>query len=192
MAKYYRIDLNDITIENNSFSFDATVGTDLRLQIVGSWDTVLQYQYDIIKNRLITMSRADPLYSNEDYDRDYDYMEYYMALDGVNISDWLDTNPPLPNSLKTLPKETQVFIIQDRIAFCKDLRPVLTKYEEGLRWNIIVKDGGGTKTSAVIQPGGWFRDQADDYSFVFLSTKEYVGFDDLPYTRLIVRLNNAS
>ena len=192
MVKYYRIDLNDITIENNSFSFDATVGTDLQLQVIGSWDTVLQYQYDIIKNRLTTMSKADPLYSNEDYNRDYDYMEYYMALDGVNISDWLDTNPPLPNSLKTLPKETQIFIIQDRIALCKDLQPILTKYEEGLRWNIIVRDGKGTKTSAVIQPGGWFRNQADDYSFVFLSTKEYVGFDDLPWTRLIVRLNNAS
>lgn len=192
MVKYYRIDLNDVTIENNSFSFDATVGTDLQLQVIGSWDTVLQYQYDIIKNRLMTMSKADPLYSNENYNRDYDYMEYYMALNGVTISNWLDTNPPLPNSLKTLPKETQIFIIQDRITFCKDLQPILTKYEEGLRWNIIVRDGKGTRTSAVIQPGGWFRNQADDYSFVFLSTKEYVGFDDLPYTRLIVRLNNAS
>ena len=190
--EYYLINLDDISIENNSFSFSATVGTGLQLQVAGSWDTVLQYQYDTIKNRLATMSRADPLYSNEDYNRDYDYIAYYMALDGVNISNWLDTNPPIPNSLKTLHKETQIVKIRDRITFCKDLQPILTKYEEGLRWNIVVKDNNGVETSAVIQPGGWFRNQADDYSFVFLSTKEYVGFNDLPYTGLIVRLNNAS
>lgn len=191
MAEYYRINLDNISIENNSFSFSATVGTGLQLQIEGSWDTVLQYQYDIIKNRLVTMAKADPLYDEGDYARDYDYMDYYMALDGVNLSDWLDTNPPIPNSLKTLTKETQIYILQDRIAFCKELQPVLIKYEEGLRWNVVIKDSNGVKTSAVVQPGGWFRNQADDYSFVFTSTKDHVGYDDLPYTRMIVRLNNG-
>lgn len=191
MAKYYTLILDDIDIADDTFSFDMSVTPQVQLQVTGHWDTVLQYQYDVIKKQLIAMAKADPLNDNGEYIRDYDYIDYYMALVGVNLENWLVSNPVIPNDIKNAPLATQIFILQERIAFCQDLQPILQKYEEGLRWNVNVTDSNGITTAAVIQPGGWFRNQADDYSFSFLSTKSHVGIDDLPYVTMVVRINNG-
>lgn len=190
MSKYYQVALKDVVVVDNAFSFNVTI-QGIQFQVTGSWDTVLQYQYNIIKNRLIDMSKSQPLYKDKTYNRIYDYIDYYTSLDPYGLNEWLDTSPALPLDIINLPRATQISVLQDRISFSNDLKPILVKYEEGLRWNVIVKDSNNIKTSAVIQPGGWFRNQADDYSFAFLSTKEYVGIDDLPYTVFIVEMKNG-
>ena len=190
MSTYYKIPLEGINITGTSFFFTCIAG-ELKLQITGSWDTVLQYQYDLIQSRLKRMANSQPLKEADSYNRDYDYIEYYDVLYGTDLSAWLATSPVLPLDIVNLPPSSQLQILQDRITLCHGLKPVIEKYKEGLRWNVVVEDEQGVKTSAVIQPGGWFRNQANDYSFIFLSTKEYIGKDDLPYVYLFVEIKDV-
>lgn len=196
MNSYYQFEMGQVEISEGSFYFYLNVGTDLQLQIKGAWDSVLQYQYDIIKEGLRTRAESQPLLlPNGELSRDYDYIQYYLPFTDpdFNFEEWWegDRAEGVPFDVSRMELTQAQYIMNQRAGFCKELAPIIQKYKEGLRWNVLVEDNNGERTSAVIQPGGWFRNQALDYSFKFISEKPAIGIDDIPYVTMIIEVKDG-
>lgn len=196
MSTYYKFDMGQAEVNEGTFYFYLNVGTDLQLQIRGAWDNVLQYQYDIIKEGLRTRSSSQPLLlPNGELLRTYDYIQYYLPFTDpeFDFEEWWngDKSEGVPFDVSRMELTQAQYLINQRAGFCKELFPIVQKYKEGLRWNVLVEDNNGGRTSAVIQPGGWFRNQALNYSFKFISEKASIGVSDLPYVTMIIEVKDG-
>lgn len=196
MSTYYKFDMGQAEVNEGTFYFYLNVGTDLQLQIRGAWDKVLQYQYDIIEEGLKTRSSSQPLLlPNGELLRTYDYIQYYLPFTDpeFNFEEWWNGDKPegVPFDVSRMELTQAQYLMNQRAEFCKELSPIIQKYREGLRWDILIEDNKGERTSAVIQPGGWFRNQMLDYSFKFISEKASIGVDDLSYVTMIIEVKDG-
>lgn len=193
MSQLYEIKLDQLTVDSDNFSFESDIGDSFSITVSAQWDTVLQYQYDLIEDGLKTKAYSLPLIKKGEMIRDYDYLEYYLqfASEDFNWIEWWATTDTKPFDVRSMGLAQARYLIKERAGFCKELRPIVTKYEEGLRWNITVEDTYGGTSTAVIQPGGWFKNQDFNYSYRFVSEKARIGHDDIPYVRMIVEDKNA-
>lgn len=144
------------------------------------WAFTAEEQLNDIYRVFTERSMNDPLViNNNTLDREYDYYTYYMDLVNKDLNTWLDTNPILPRSLMNLTKTRQVNVLNTRIAEVRQLQPIISQYLEILRWQCVVTSTGTEKTISVVEPGGWFRNGNNVYSFRFVSDKERIGKEDL-------------
>ena len=179
-------DTNDTTIINN-----IRVGNEV-VRFRFQWAIVSEEQYNIIQNYLNTKTRSDPLDNDGVYSYDYDYMAYYLALSGKSeqeLNDWLDTDPVLPHTIEVASRDSQLLMLQKRIAACETLDPVVKQYREVLRWQFqaIYKD---QITVGYIEPGGWYRNQDPELSFRFVSDLAYIGRKDFGNVSIEFEVNN--
>lgn len=179
-------DTNDTTIVNN-----IRVGNEV-VRFRFQWAIVSEEQYNIIQNYLNTKTRSDPLDNDGVYSYDYDYMAYYLALSGKSeqeLNDWLDTDPVLPHTITVANRDSQLLMLQKRIADCEALDPVIKQYREVLRWQFqaTYKD---QITVGYIEPGGWYRNQDPELSFRFVSDLAYIGRKDFGNVSIEFEVNN--
>lgn len=144
------------------------------------WAIASQEQLDMILRYIERMANSDPIVrSGHEYDRSYNYVLYYTDLAGVDLDTWLDSNPDLPKSLIGKSRDIQKTALYERISEMSALLPTINQYLEVLRWQVKVTTDGTHQTIAVVEPGGWFRNQDNTYAFRFMSEKAYIGREDL-------------
>lgn len=198
MSTYYQTKFSEMEAVTDDFYFITDITPALQLSVTGAWDTTLQYQYDIIMEKLYQMQQSQPLKKDNILLRAYDYVEYYTGKNGPSedFSYWWNhwANLPyykdvgIPFDVRNMNEATARNFLASRIELCMGLKPILKRYRDGLRWNLIVEDNRGGRTSAVLQPGGWFKNSALDYSFKFVSDKEHIGHDDLAQVIMITEV----
>lgn len=144
------------------------------------WAIASDEQYSMIMKQFAQYAQSDPLIMPDgSSNRTYSYLLYYYDLSKVNLNEFLD-NPKsvLPMSIKGHPRYFQLSQLQKRITVCVNMMPIVSQYIEVLRWQARVKCNNEV-TIAVVQPGGWYRNQDDLFSFRFVSDLSYIGKDDL-------------
>lgn len=157
-----------------------------------TWSVANQEQYDKLVAINKTSAFKDPIEKNGTYDRDYDYMAYYLGLQGVDLTEYINQGGLIPVSLRSQPLFKQIELIEDRIQVCVNLSNMFSQYKECMRWQVKVTTETGDITVAVVQPGGWFRNQDNTYSFRFTSDRDYIGRDDLKYVTIEVEVYGVS
>lgn len=156
-----------------------TVGSKT-LTFTFQWAIVSEEQYNIIMRYIEGKAHADPLIVGDVYVRDYDPMSYYLQLrdmDEEELNTWLDTDPTLPKSISLASRASQIIMLQERIAECLALEPTIQQYEEVLRWGFAMTYEDDI-TVGVIEPGGWYRNQDESFSFRFISDLDIIRYDD--------------
>ena len=144
------------------------------------WAIASEEQYNLIRNYIAVKTKSDPINDQGVYTYNYDYMEYYLSLADkteAELNDWLDTNPPLPNSILNSVRASQLLMFRQRIQEALALEPVIAQYKEVVKWQFHVTYKGQT-TVGVIEPGGWYRNQDPDMSFRFVSELDHIGRTD--------------
>lgn len=173
--------INNIQIGNDTVYF--------RFQ----WAVASEEQYNLVLNYINTKTRSDPLNDNGTYTYNYDYMSYYLELADKTeeeLNEWLDTNPPLPNSILNSVRASQLLMLNQRINEVLALEPVLAQYEEVVKWQFhaVYKD---QVTVGVIEPGGWYRNQDPEMCFRFVSELDHIGRTDFNNVTIEFEVNNA-
>lgn len=180
MALIYTYNLTQPDEDQTRIVQNISVGS-RTLQFTFQWASVSQEQYDIIMRFLETRAAADPLILGDTYVRDYNYLDYYLRLSGLNEDDlieWLDEAPPLPKSISLAPRVSQLVMLHERIAQCEAIKPTIEQYEEVLRWSFKMQYEDEITTGA-IEPGGWYRNQDPEFSFRFVSGLPVIRYKDL-------------
>lgn len=157
------------------------------------WAVASEEQYNLVMRYIETKTKSDPLNSAGAFTYNYDYMEYYLELatkTEEELVEWLDTNPPLPNSILNSPRPSQLIMLRNRIMECVTLQPVIDQYKEVLRWQFqaVYKD---QVTVGFIEPGGWYRNQDPDMCFRFVSELDYIGRKDFNNVTIEFEVNDA-
>lgn len=157
------------------------------------WAVASEEQYNLVMRYIETKTKSDPLNSAGAFTYNYDYMEYYLELatkTEEELIEWLDTNPPLPNSILNSPRPSQLIMLRNRIIECVTLQPVIDQYKEVLRWQFqaVYKD---QVTVGFIEPGGWYRNQDPDMCFRFVSELDYIGRKDFNNVTIEFEVNDA-
>jgi hypothetical protein len=144
------------------------------------WAIASEEQYNLIRNYISIKTKSDPINDHGVYTYNYDYMAYYLSLADkteAELNDWLDTDPPLPNSILNSVRASQLLMFRQRIREALALEPVIAQYKEVVKWQFHVTYKGQT-TVGVIEPGGWYRNQDPDMSFRFVSELDHIGRTD--------------
>ena len=169
-----------------------TVG-EKTVQFRFQWAIASEEQYDIVQQYLITKTKSDPLFTDDAYTYNYDFIEYYAPLAGMTdaeLEEWLTEDHPLPASLLNLQPAAQLAILKPRIKEAASLAPVVAQYKEVLKWQFhaVYED---EVTVGVIEPGGWYRSQDTALQFRFVSPLAYIGRDDFERVTLEFEVDNA-
>lgn len=144
------------------------------------WAIASEEQYNLIRNYIAIKTKSDPINDHGVYTYNYDYMAYYLSLADkteAELNDWMDTDPPLPNSILNSVRASQLLMFRQRIREALALEPVIAQYKEVVKWQFHVTYKGQT-TVGVIEPGGWYRNQDPDMSFRFVSELDHIGRTD--------------
>lgn len=168
------------------------VGSNI-VQFRFQWAIASEEQYNIIMQYLDTKTKSDPLNDDGAFTYDYNYMSYYMPLAGKTeeeLGEWLDTNPVLPNSIKTASRSSQLAMLQNRIAECVSLHPTIKQYRETLRWQFHSFFNNETNVG-LIELGGWYRTQDPLLRYRFVSPLTYIGKDDFDKVTIEFEVDNA-
>lgn len=138
------------------------------------WNDVAQEQYDLIESANKRIASSDPLYNTEtrEYDRDYDYIEYYVNLD----LDTLDDLTILPQSLYKL--SNRVTLASQRKTECELLYQQRQHWEQLLRWSFSLIENSETIMTGVVNSGASFV-LSDSNLILFLSNYDIITEDDL-------------
>lgn len=179
-------DAEDTTIVNNVRVGNKTILFKFQ------WAIASEEQYNIIMKYIDTKTRSDPLDDNGTFTYDYNYIDYYMQLAGMNdqeLNDWLDTDPVLPRTIKVAERPSQLLMLHGRITESVALDPVIKQYKEVLRWQFkaTYKD---QITTGYIEPGGWYRNQDPELCFRFVSELDYVGRKDFNNVTIEFEVND--
>ena len=169
-----------------------TVGSRV-IQFRFQWAIASEEQYNIIQQYLTTKTKSDPLFIDDAYTYNYDFIEYYYPIalmSDTQLDEWLDTNPVLPTSVLAAPRPSQKIMLRNRAEEAAALRPVVAQYKEVLKWQFHALYNGET-TVGVIEPGGWYRSQDVDLQFRFTSPLDYIGKDDFERVTLEFEVDNA-
>ena len=179
---YFQVDLPEAS--GGEMAFNAACG-DWNLSITLRWPESIQEVWDEAAASLSQLGNSDPLVTRMGYRRDYNYVQLYSSIEDKEA--FLAQKEGIPLSIQNAPADKRMDLLEGRITECRMLAQYLSELKEHLKWLATVVDQYGEKTEAVVEPGGWFNNQTNDYSFKFFSDKGYIGFDDLQYTKLMVR-----
>ena len=171
---YYKLDVDS---SETSVTQMIQAGTKT-IQFDFQWAVASEEQFNLVARYLTNKANTDPLYDDGEYDRSYDWYTYYMDLAGVDLDTWLDTNPILPHSIYGLTRSRQKSLLRLNITEAQSLQPAILLYTEVLKWQFTATVSGDT-TVGYVQPGGWYRNQDNSYSFRFLSGQTRIGKEDL-------------
>lgn len=187
MKTVYALSLED-TSENPYAITTSIPGTGISLNISFLWDDTTQEQSDLFDRYVSQLPQNDPLVK-ETYDREYDYVQYYLGLEDLNLDEWLDLNPVLPQSLIGKEKVIQKKKIRERISLCQNISLLQLQYKESLCWSVKVEDTNGDVYTSLLRLGGWNLNQSENYAFRFVSdSKENIGKNDLQYVTFEVKV----
>ena len=187
MKTIYALSLEN-TSENPCTITTAIPGVGISLNISFRWDDTTQEQSDLFDRYVSQLPQNDPLVK-ETYDREYDYVQYYLNLEDLNLDEWLDTNPVLSQSLIGKERVIQKKKIRERIALCQSISILQLQYKEFLQWSVKIEDTNGNTYTSVLRLGGWNLNQSKNYAFRFTSDiKENIGKDDLQYVTFEVKV----
>lgn len=157
------------------------------------WAIASEEQYNLILNYINGKTKSDPLNNHGTYTYNYDYMAYYLALRGMTdeeLTDWIATDPVLPNSVVNAKPAAQLLILKKRIAECEALEPVIAQYKEVVKWQFRATYKGQI-TTGVIEPGGWYRNQDPDLCFRFVSELDHIGRKDFNNVTIEFEVGNG-
>ena len=187
MKTIYALNLEDT--QENPYVISASIpGTGISLVISFKWDDTTQEQADLFDKYVSQLSQNDPLIK-ETYDREYDYVQYYLSLEDLDLDEWLDSNPTLPQSLVEKERVIQKKKIKERISLCQNISTLQLQYKELLQWSVKVEDTNGNIYTSVLRLGGWNLNQSENYAFRFVSNdKENIGKNDLQYVIFEVKV----
>ena len=166
--------LEGSTISPNDQEF--TAGSAV-LSFTFSWPENEQVQYDTLIRNIGNKAKGDPLVVENNYVRDYDYLDYYLNM-SEETKVW-------PISLQGKTQEEREEIITQRILECEVLKEVKDQYEELLCWNFRCDDGTRI-TTGLLRLGGWFCWPEGNPRFRFISSKEQIGREDLQFVTIEV------
>lgn len=165
---------------NETDAFTKLIQVGMRtLKFDFQWAIVSEEQYSLVQNHLTSRAQADPLFIEGNFNREYDWFNYYYALRNIDISTWLDSNPILPVSIKGQPRDTQLYLINIHVEEVKALAPVINLYKDVLKWQFTMTCDTLPTTVGYVQPGGWYHNQDDSLAFRFVSELENIGKEDI-------------
>ena len=179
MTKYY-YNILGIDTSLTNVKQVITVGSHT-LTFVFQWAIVSEEQGNMVMRYLQNRAQADPVQLKDgNYNRDYDWFDYYLNIYNMGIDAWLASDPDMPVSLITAGSPAQLRSrLNTYITEMLTLRPAILLYTETMRWQFQVEGAGLSTTTGIVEPGGWFRSQDDIYSFRFRSARDYIGKEDI-------------
>lgn len=179
MTTYY-YNMADIDTEATKVSQVIVVGQ-RTITFQFQWAVASAEQGSLVASYLMRKASSDPLLLVDgNYNRNYDWYEYYAALFNVDLDIWLDSDPVLPASVvKASNRLQQKTILNRNITEARTLTPIVQLYTETMRWQFQAETAGLDTTTGLVEPGGWFRNQDSHYAFRFHSAREYIGQGDL-------------
>lgn len=188
----YTSSLESISLDNSvsrTFNAGGTV-----LYATFRWCTENQEQWDSFESYIARLPKSDPLYkSGEAYDRSYDWIDFYLAFEGMTAGqmvDYLKSLDFVPKSLMKYDWDSELFpgILETRLARAQDLVVYRNLFKECGVWQCIITYNGSPRVARVV-PGGWACNQDNVFRFRFTSEREVIRYDDLPYVTLEVYVN---
>lgn len=179
MTKYY----------HNITGIDTSLTKVVQVVIVGNrtltftfqWAIASEEQAQLVDRYLTQLAETDPLvFSDKNFNREYDWYTYYANLFNQDLDEWLDTNPVLPMSvIKAGDRREQKIVLNRNIATAKTFTPIITLYAETLRWQFRMDCADTDTITGTVEPGGWFRNQDSKFAFRFHSARTYIGASDI-------------
>ena len=182
MSNIYSINLVDLIPDDNDFTITVSAST-YTFQCRFVWDTAIEEQYDELVREIAMLSATDPIGTS--LIRDYSWPEYYLQFDGMSDAEIEErlNEIEIPASLKGLTTYQKCVIIKERLTQSLAYAEQLLAYEEGLKWQVIVNQGGEA-TVGFVQLGGWYN-YSEVTSFRFVSEgRNVIGADDLQYVQM--------
>ena len=183
--KKYEFKLQDTS---DDFTTAVQVGTHAA-SLRCTWAIASNEQSDILEKSIREASLRDPLISRDKMtiSRAYDWVEFYYNIRYADLEQWFNTADMIPQSITGMSTSQAVSVIQQRVVIAESTVNLRTLYKETLRWQFTWKGDEDTITG-FIQPGGWYRWQDRSYAFRFVSDREYIGKDDLPYIKVEIEV----
>lgn len=178
-------DASDVIVKNISVG-----NKEIRFRF--QWSIASEEQYNIIKQYIDTKMRSDPFLIDGVFVYKYDYVEYYARLYGLTdeqLGEWLDEDPLLPNSIKGMERQAQLYTLRERATEAKALQGAVEHYREELKWHFQA-DYDDESTTGIIVPGGWYRSQDPELQFRFVSPLDYIGRDDFSKVTIEFEVDN--
>lgn len=143
------------------------------------WDTVNQEQYDILDKGLKDRALADPLLDGSDIIRDYDWIDWYLALP-LDIESYLINGGAYPQSLRNTDTAVRANLMNESRDEAKVLSRIRNIYKDQLVWNVVITELTTSKVlTGVVRPGGWINNQSDIWRVRFVSALTEIGKEDL-------------
>lgn len=179
MTPYY-FSIEGIDTSQTTVTQVITVGARV-LTFQFQWAIASAEQGDMVLKYLINRAKSDPLQMEDgNYNRDYDWFNYYLPLIGQDLDAWLDTNPILPVSVLSQPdRASQKRVIQQYLIEVATLQPIILLYTETMRWQFQCSCADTDTITGIVEPGGWFRNQDSEFAFRFRSARDYIGKEDI-------------
>lgn len=173
---YYKIDN-----QNNEDNFTQLIRVGSRtLEFHFQWAIVSEEQFKIVVEYLKKKADTDPiLRRNGNYDREYDWYSFYIALVGVDLEEWLDGDPELPTSLISKTRTKQLSLVRTYIKEVLALQPAVDLYTDLLKWGFQMTCDDLDTAVGNVQPGGWYHNQDTKLAFRFTSEIDYIGRNDI-------------
>lgn len=181
MAYVYQCKLSKPAEGATTIPINVTVGT-RTLRFTFQWAIASAEQFDAIERYLKNKANGDPLDEGGEFNRDYDYLAFYTPL--INMSDdelvqWLNESSVLPRNIEQAPSiSSKLSLLHSAIAECAELDPVVRQYKEVMRWQFKMIYNNEV-TTGVVTTGGWYRNQAVNFDFRFVSDLKNIGYEDL-------------
>lgn len=177
----YTIQASDIS--GTDFTIPITVGTKA-YTFRFLWCTELQEQLEELLQRVTTLANSDPIVEGSTYNRDYDWVDYYLQFANMSssqIQEWYNAQEYLPQSLIGKSSSVYVSLIQSRYADAYEYNREFAIKQEAFRWNVEVSLPDNDKVVTFLQPGAWI-DYGTDHAFRFTCEgRANVGLTDLQY-----------
>lgn len=189
MASTYYFKLDNPSNEP-SLTQDIQVGNrTIRFQF--QWAVVSEEQFNLILQYVRTRAKNEPILRNGGaYDRTYNWYEYYISLVGVNLTEWLDTDPEIPIFIQNEPISRKIELLNNRITEAKALKPAVDLYTDILKWQFTASSVDTENTVGYVQPGGWYRNQDNTYAFRFVTNLDYVDRTHLSEVYIVFEVYN--
>lgn len=186
MSTYYcaiDVDSNDSSPKMSIQAGQQTL--DLSFQ----WAVASTEQYALVEKYITQKSFTDPiLRTTGEYDREYNWYEYYAALVNTDLEEWLSETTELPQSLRNKDKDTQLRLLNTYVQEARDLTPIVTLYSECICWQFSISSTNDTMpVTGFVRPGGWYRGD-DTYSIKFVTLLDKVGRYDLNKCILVIEV----
>lgn len=166
--------------ESTDFSITLNVG-EHSLRIHFLWSFVSQEQDTILEETIARFADTDPIDMGASYDRDYDYVNYYLPFVNATVSrieEWLTTTPHLPVSLHGLQLFKQVELVQQRATVAYEFNIWRRLYSETLIWQVTFEEND-IKIVGTLRPGAMYETVDGSMTIHVESLLTSIGQNDL-------------